>query len=272
MRHILTGVVRLFWSGALLASGAEGGQALAADVTNRSVAGLRYEEPAYLTASIYGQGADSKKLLFNFKRVATRLGSTLKVERDFTYPDGKPAVRERVIYEGDELVSYEFEAVQLGAAGSAKLRYDPGNPAKGEINFEYRSEAGRRARTARESVKGIPLISDMVGPFLASNWDALARGEDVKCRYIVVQRRETVGFTFVKSGESTWQGKPMLLVKMEVSSLLLAALVDPLYFTIEKAAPHHVQQYVGRTTPKIQAGTKWKDLDAVTVFDWTTAK
>jgi hypothetical protein len=64
----------------------------------------------------------------------------------------------------------------------------------------------------------------------------------------------------------------VLLVKMEVSSLLLAALVDPLYFTIEKAAPHHVLQYVGRTLPKIQAGTKWKDLDAVTIFDWATAR
>jgi hypothetical protein len=59
---------------------------------------------------------------------------------------------------------------------------------------------------------------------------------------------------------------------MEVSSLLLAPLVDPLFFTIEKAPPHRVLQYVGRTTPKIQSRGKWKDLDAVTVIDWETAR
>src|SRR5512140_522457 len=101
MRHKLTGVIRLFWTGALLVSGVEGEQALAADLTNRGVAELRYEEPVYLAASIYGEGADRNKLLFNFKRVATRSGSTLKVERDFTYPDGRPAARERAVYEED---------------------------------------------------------------------------------------------------------------------------------------------------------------------------
>ena len=233
---------------------------------------LRYEEPIYLTAAIYAQGAANQQPLFNFKRVATRSGSTLKVQRDFTYPDGKLAARERVVYEGDALVSYELEESQFGAAGSASLRRTTGNPVKETIEFAYRSELGGRTKTATETLKGDLLIGDMVAPFLASNWDALARGEEVKCRYIVVPRRETVGFTFVKSRESTFQGKEVMLVKMGVTSVLLAALVDPLYFTIEKAAPHHVLQYVGRTTPKIQSGTKWKDLDSVTVFDWATAK
>lgn len=272
MKQTLPGVVRLFLLEALLAGGAEHGPAFAADPSPSGPAELKYEEPTYLAAAIYGQGADSKKLLFNFKRVATRSGSTLKVQRDFTYPGGKPAARERVVYEGDDLVSYELEELQIGAAGSARLRHAPGSPAKHSIEFEYRSEAGGRTKKATEALKGSAIIGDMIGPFLASNWNALARGEDVKCRYIVVPRRETVGFTFVKSGESTWQGKQVLLVKMEVSSVLLAALVDPLLFTIEKAAPHRIFQYVGRTTPKVQAGTKWKDLDTVTVFDWATAR
>jgi hypothetical protein len=52
----------------------------------------------------------------------------------------------------------------------------------------------------------------------------------------------------------------------------LATLVDPLYFTLEKAPPHRVLRYAGRTTPKTQVGGKWKDLDAVTVFDWDSAR
>jgi hypothetical protein len=55
---------------------------------------------------------------------------------------------------------------------------------------------------------------------------------------------------------------------MEVTSWAVGMFADPLYFTIEKDPPHHILQYVGRTTPKIKVGNAWKDLDAVTVFEW----
>ena len=233
---------------------------------------LMYEEPTLLGASIYPQPFDGKHLLFSFKRVANRSGSTLKVQRDFTYTDGHPAVRERVGYEGDALVSFELEDLQTGAAGSAKIRRDPANPAQGSIQFESRKQAGARPKTSTEPLKENTLINDMVGPFLASHWDELARGQEVRCRVIVVSRRETVGFTFVKSSEPAKPSGDTITVKMEATSAFIAALVDPLVFQLELAPPHRVRQYVGRTTPKIQAGSKWKDLDAVTVFDWRSAR
>jgi hypothetical protein len=111
----------------------------------------------------------------------------------------------------------------------------------------------------------------MVGPFLVSHWDSIQRGEKVKCRYIVVPRKETVGFTFVRDPESKPQDSRVLVVKMEPTSPFISALVDPLFFTIEQAPPHRILKYAGRTTPKVDAGGKWKDLDAVTVFDWKSA-
>jgi hypothetical protein len=66
----------------------------------------------------------------------------------------------------------------------------------------------------------------------------------------------------------TYQGKAAVIIKMSASSFIIAALVDPLFFTMEKDGEHRVLQYDGRTTPKLKDGTKWKDLDAVTVFDW----
>jgi hypothetical protein len=81
-----------------------------------------------------------------------------------------------------------------------------------------------------------------------------------------------VGFAFVKESESVLNGEPVLIVRMEASSHVIAMIVDPLFFTIEKRAPHHVLRYVGRTTPKIESKGKWKDLDGVTVFDWSSAR
>jgi hypothetical protein len=231
---------------------------------------LKYEQPTNLTGSIYPKGSDGQQPLFRFKRVASHSGSALNVVREFTYPDGKLAARERVVYEGDSLVEYELDELQIEAKGSAKIHFTEGNPAKKRIEFEYTTGEGaaRRFKPHSEPLQEDTLIADMIGPFLAAHWDVLQRGQKVKCRYIAVARKETVGFTFVRESESSWHGKEVMIVKMEPTSLIISALVGPLFFTIEKASPHRVLQYIGRTTPKIEVRGSWKDLDGVTVFDW----
>jgi hypothetical protein len=227
---------------------------------------LNYEEPKSLTGAIYGRGSDRQKLLFRFKRQSTRSGSTVRVVRDFTYPDGKPAAQEEAVYEGNNLSSFILREFQIGAEGSAKVRRAT-SQAEGTVQFEYVKSPGNAAKSRTEAWQENTLIGDMVGPFLASHWDALMRGEKVKSRYIAVPRMETVGFTFVKEAASNPQNAEAVSIKMEPTSLIIAAIVDPLYFRLEKAAPHRVLEYSGRTTPKLNIRGKWEDLDAVTVFD-----
>ncbi len=228
---------------------------------------LTYEEPKELSGRIFARDSNENKLLFFFKRRATRSGNTLNVEREYQYPDGKPAAREQVIYQGNNLALYRLAELQIGATGSAKIRHDQEHPTKAAIDFEYTVKGGKpKART--ESLRDDTLIDDMVGPFLMAHWEQLQRGEKVKCRYIVVPRLETVGFVFRKDSESLWHNRKVVIVKMQPSSRIIAALVEPLFFTIESTPPHRVLQYIGRTTPKIEAGGKWRDLDATTLFDW----
>jgi hypothetical protein len=251
----------------VLAAAARAACASDADSTG---AKSKYEEPKRLTGAIYS--SQSHQLLFKFERVANRSGSTLTVRRDFNYPDGTLAARERVTYEGDALRLYELEEKQIGATGSARVVLAQDNRQDGRIDFEYTLKAESQPKRRTEALRENTLMADMVGPFLASNWEALWRGEKVNCRYVVVPRAETVGFTFLKHSRSTSQGRKVLIVKMEATSPFVAALVDPLYFTLEQDPPHRVLQYSGRTTPKIRVGEHWKDLDAVTVFDWDSAR
>ena len=230
----------------------------------------RYEQPKLLTGTIYEANSDRKVVLYKFKRTVTRSGGTVNVVREFIYPDGRIAARERAVYEGDNLVSYDLEELQINARGTAKVPRDPKSGANGKISFEYinNSDVPPKKKTNTESLRPDTLINDTIAPFLSAHWDDLVKGETVKCRYIAATRAETVGFKFAKHSESTWQGKPVVIIKMSASSVIIAALVDPLYFTMEKNGEHRVLEYDGRTTPKIKDGNKWKDLDAVTVFDW----
>lgn len=224
--------------------------------------GIDYLEPKVLTGTIYSDPG-LKHVLFTFRRTATNSGSSIHVLREFNLPDGRVAARERVVYDSGQLKSFSLEELQSGAKGSAVVQFVSGET---KLNFNYTE--GTVRKTGSEKFLPEILISDMVGPFIASHWGALVNGATVKCRLVSVSRAETVGFKFFKETETTWHGKPVLLVELEPSSFIIARLVDPLHFVVEKESPHRVIQYTGRTTPSIFKNGKWEDLDATTVFDW----
>src|SRR6516165_2599421 len=167
------------WLGlAIILAAGTGYRAFSAEAPVSESSNLRYEEPVHLAGAIYAHG--SNQPLFKFERVAQRSGSTLKVQRDFTYADGKPAAQERAVYEGDELISFELEDLQTGARGSAKIQRDANHPEKNRVDFEYAVKSGDQPKKRTEALREDTLVADMVGPFLVSHWDALSRGEKVK--------------------------------------------------------------------------------------------
>jgi len=226
---------------------------------------LKYEVPASLTGTIYD--ATGTNVLFTFKRTATRTGTNLSVLREYAAPDGKLAGRETVLYQGDQLVTYALDELQTGTKGSAKLLHALSDPASGKIEFNY-LVPGSTAENATEALRPDTLTSDMVGRFLADHWTALINGREVKCRYLVVPRKETVGFTFTRSAETSWRGKPVVVIRMAASSWVVGLNVDPLFFTMEQNGQHRVLQYTGRIPLKIKFKAGWQDLDGVTVFNW----
>jgi len=244
-------------------------RALSTDTSISEASQSIYKSPELITGSIYARDAEPARLLFKLKRTSTSSGAALKVLREYSYPDGRLAARERVTYQGNVLRVYELDELQTGGSGSVNIE----GARADRIAFRYSKDASHSSLAIKtESLVGDLLVNDMVGPFLASHWAQLLRGEKVPCRYVVVPRKETVGFSFTKDSESTWRGHDVLIVKMQPTSLLISVLVDPLYFTIQKAPPHRVLRYIGRTTPKLSEGGRWKDLDATTVFDWQSAK
>lgn len=231
---------------------------------------VAYQPPAVLTATIYSNDPGTNKALFTYKRSVAIAGPASIVLAEYAYPDGKLAVRERVSYQDHLLARYELDELQTGASGSATIERDAREPNRAKIVFRYARAVSSHAAPATRTEPLLPdtLVNDMVGPFLASHWDRLNRGEKVACRCIVVARRETIGFTFRKESEGRWRGRDVVMLKMEPSNLLVSVFVDPLRFVVEKDPPHRVLQYAGRTVPKTGQHGQWTDLDAMMVFNW----
>jgi hypothetical protein len=226
---------------------------------------LKYEQPVSLPATIYD--LTTTNLLYKSKRVATRSGNHLDVTCDYLYPNGRIAAKEILSYEGDQLISFSLEETQIGAKGAAKIVYGRTNGEPGKIEFEYQADNGKR-QTSSERLRPDTLTGDMIGPFLIDHWNDLMNNKKIECRYLVIPRRETVGFTFLKQAETKWRDHPCVVVRMEATSWIISQLTDPLHFIVEKQSPHRIFQYTGRTTPKIRVKNDWQDLDAITIFDW----
>jgi hypothetical protein len=229
-----------------------------------------YEEPKLLVGNIYALGSAPQKLLFKSQRTATRHGTTVNVTCEYTYPDGSLAARDSIVYEAGRLLSFATDLFQNGERGSAVIRTDPRNRGKQQICFDYTTGLGSAAKIshASESVEQETLVDDMIPVFIGGHWDQLMKGAPARFRFVVLSRRETIGFKLVKDSETVWHGIAAVRLRMEPTSFIIAQLVDPIFFIVEKDRRHRFLEYQGRTTPLIRTGDKWKDLDASTVFDW----
>jgi hypothetical protein len=232
----------------------------------RAAGAPAYEEPAVLAGTIYETSSGTNKVLFTFKRTATRSNAAVHVIADFLYPNGALAARETIVFQGGQLASFTLEEKQTGARGTSIAAPNRKNPAQQELLFSWIE--GGKTKTDTETLQADTLVGDMIPYFIVSHWNELARGEAANFRYVASSRLETVGFKLVKESELTWRGKAAVRLRMEPSSMIIRQIVDPLLFIVEKGGTHRVLEYVGRTTPKQRDGSKWKDLDARTVYDW----
>lgn len=239
-----------------------------AEASRAFASAIDYEEPKLLNGTIYSghEVRDQKQPLFTFRRTSSRAGAEVRALREYRLPDGTLVARERVVYDNGRLASFEMEQLQAGFRGSvAVVGESAGQP---RLAFKWARGPDARPETKTEPLHKDVLVNDMIAGFISQHWDELMRGASVNFRFIVLARLETIGFQFVKESERTWDGKPVVIIRMEPTSFIVARLVNPVRFTVEKTGQRRILQYVGRTTPLIKRGNKWEDLDALTVFDW----
>jgi hypothetical protein len=227
-----------------------------------------YAELKLLTGTVYASGSDQKQLLFKFRRTATRDGTTVHVERRFDLPDGSTGAVETITYESGQLVAYEMKELQAGVWGTIQINPDPKNSARQKMFIKHGHDGEARSKGSGDDLPKDTLIDDTLDPFILAHWDELLRGNSVKFHFISLEWEKAFGFKLTKATESVVDGKPVVVVKMEPTNVLVAGFLNPLYFSFEKDGAHRLLKYVGRTTPRFKKGKAWKYLDAESVFDW----
>lgn len=209
------------------------------------------------------EGAQGTPLFFYKKDVDVK-GETEIFTSTYADAAGKALVIETSEFakNGERLIvkSYKISQKQLGAEGAVEVK-------DGKAHFTYMRDG--KTKTSDEKVGDDFIVGPSIVNYIQSNWSTITAGKKIKGRLAVADRLETVGFEYFKDGEEDVKGEKAVVVKMKPSSFIIAALVNPLYFYISNDGKRLLQMK-GRTQVKRQDGSKWKDLDALTVYD--TAK
>jgi hypothetical protein len=191
------------------------------------------------------------ELLFTTTRQYTVNGDKISALTQFHDAKGVLATEETTEMQGTKVLSHYLTQHQVGERGSVVVDGK-------EIVFKYFKD-GKEKESREKDVENFVVGVNLV-PYLKTHWDEILAGKTVSVRYGALERRETVGFDFFKTGEEDIGGKKHLVVKMKPSSFVIAALVDPLnfYFDLES---RELTELKGRILPKRLEGDKWKDFD-----------
>lgn len=215
-------------------------------------------QAAEYSASFYEIGSNRSKKLYSFQSQSTEADGV--TTQNFVTKDleGKDVVVEKGQIRGDQLIKYEMDHRQLNAKATIEIKGE-------EILFTETRDG--KTKTDSEKKKGDVLVSANFVPYIQKNWDKLKAGEALDIRYAVWDRRETVGFTFMKIGEEKVGDKNALVFRMKPTSFVIAALVDPLILKFSEA-DKKLLELKGRVQAKNKVGEKWKDLDAEVIYSY----
>ena len=226
-----------------------------------------YSKPSLLTGTLFAIGSDRKQVLYTFRRTAVRSGDIVHVDRQFLLTNGTVAAEEKVLYESNQLVSFEMQDFQARVSGAIQIEPDPKNPARQNIFISYTHGLNPPKGRARP-LQPDTVIDDTLYPFMLAHWDDLLRGKTVRFHFVSLDWERTFEFELMKTGASVQDGQPVVQITMKPANIFIARLVRPIVFTVQANGSHFILSYLGRTTPRVRKGNSSKELDAETVFNY----
>lgn len=206
---------------------------------------------------LFALNSDRKSPLF---RIQAELTSPSPAKRLFasTYFDqnNSLALKEEAQFNNLQLETYVIIQKQLDEIYRLEVR-------QGKLYFSKTAQG--KTETQEEDLPENLVIGPSFVPFLRSHWNELLKGETIKSRLAVLERKETIGFNFSKDSEGSLDGRNVVVIQMKPANFITSLLVKPIYFTFERENRQLIK-IVGRMLPKVKDGSNWKDLEAEAVF------
>jgi hypothetical protein len=178
---------------------------------------------------------------------------------------GNVLIDEQTTYLNGKLVSYTYHQHQTKEEGEIEVR-------DGKVFYTFTSE-GKTQKDDQDAEPSM-VVPDMIPKVLADSWGTLMAGDDVKVRFLLLEKLDSYGFKFFKDKERAYAGVPAVDITMKPSSIFIAALAPSFTFTLEKAPPHRFLESNVRLPIRVakknppQSRNDFQAIDGRVVFEY----
>lgn len=235
-------------------------------VDSKSSATKPEKKTIEIFGKVYERGTDKTKPIYKYERKIWEDGDHSKAIAKYTDLEGKVLYEENYTFKGTQILSYNYDQKQVGDLGVAEF-----NGSKISMKF---TEEGK-TKTKELEDKGILILPMLIASVLHEHWDQILAGDSVDTRYPLVERLDTVGFSFKKKKELTYNGIEAIQIQMKPTSFIIASIVDPIMMIYEKNGECRLLESDGRLPIRIskwggvpQKRGDWKAMDGILVLDY----
>ena len=212
-------------------------------------------------ATLFAKGSKYGKTLFRFEKDVKERGAERTVMNKSLEPSGKVVLEESLDYAADGgLAKYRRIQHQIDEETRMERKGD-------KIEF-YKKEKGKESK-ADEKWSDAHITTDQMSGYILANWDKVMGGKDLDVRLLVPSRMDSVGFSIEKlAREGDVKGVPAYIFEMGASSMIIRALVDPIFIYFSKDADRRLLLIDGRMPVKIvEKDGEYNDIVGELLFE-----
>lgn len=197
---------------------------------------------------------EGKTKVFTFERYRETKGDTVVDRAVYKDLSGDVQTEEKLEVKNGNLVRYDMDQKQLKEAAWIVV-----NGKKAEFNLKKFRKKNYPITVDKPDnlIVGLQIV-----PTVEKNWAELSQGKTVGVHLGVWDRQEAIAFNLVKDDG---KNPKELVIKMSPASMLLRAVVSPLYFHFDKQSKE-LTSYVGRVTPKEKCGRSYCNIDGLVKY------
>ena len=205
-------------------------------------------------------GAPDGPPMFTFERVTTSDGTERVVHVRFTTAAAEPALHEIVTYRDGRVVRYESIQQQIGERATLTVHGDRA------VIERVTGDDGRTSRSEHDWTDDT-LTIDEIADHVRAHWNELRRGGEIRFRLVAVDRGRIVGFKVTERASSDRAGRPVVLFRMEATSVFVRWLAPEIDLIFTEDAPHDLVESAGLLPVKVRRDGAWKDTEGRIVWD-----
>lgn len=177
----------------------------------------------------------------------------------FSAPEG-PQVIEDSWEKNGRVQKARIENRALGKISELEVR-------DGKVFYKM-TQADGTVKTSDDDYEENLVVPSTVMSYIRPFNDKLLAGEEVKLKVAVMDRRESFTFYMKKyKMEKGPHGEDILVLKMSPGSIIVRALVDPMYFYTNPKTGE-MFAFEGRSALRRKEGDKYKELDVRAAYEY----